>query len=130
MKISAAAANRLSDSTKESPMELVSPGATTTSPTPQQDVDAGAPEQPALRLSVARTALLGLVGSTAIVVGAVVGGQSFETHLPGAWFFGMPGGPGGSLGSNSSLPPVASLALVFGGLILLSRVLVWASCAT
>ena len=51
-----------------------------------------------------------------------MGGQSFETHLPGAWFFGMPGGLLGSLGSNSSLPPVASLALVFGGLILLTRV--------
>ena len=71
---------------------------------------------------MARTALLGLVGSSAIVVGAVLGGQSFETHLPGAWFFGMPGGPFGSFGSDSSLPTIASLALVFGGLILLSRV--------
>ena len=69
-----------------------------------------------------RTALLGLVGSSAIVVGAVLGGQSFETHLAGAWFFGMPGGPVGSFGSNSPLPTIASLALVFGGLILLSRV--------
>ena len=34
----------------------------------------------------------------------------------------MPGGPFGSFGSSSSLPPIASLALVFGGLILLSRV--------
>ena len=103
-------------------MELVSPSATTTATTPPQSVDADAPGQSALRLSVIRTALLGLVGSTAIVVGAVLGGQSFETHLPGAWFFGMPGGPFGSFGSNSSLPPIASLALVFGGLILLSRV--------
>jgi alpha-1,6-mannosyltransferase len=103
-------------------MELVSPSATTTSPTPPQSVDSETPPQPALRLSVARTAILGLVGSTAIVVGALFGGQSFETHLPGAWFFGMPGGPFGSLGSTSPLPTVASLALVFGGLILLSRV--------
>jgi alpha-1,6-mannosyltransferase len=80
------------------------------------------PEQPELRLSLARTAVLGLLGSSAIVVGAVLGGQSFETHLPGAWFFGMPGGPFGSFGSDSSLPSIASLALVFGGLILLSRV--------
>ena len=103
-------------------MELVSPSVTTTSPTPTHGVDSDTSAQPALRLSLARTTILGLVGSTAIVVGAVVGGQSFETHLPGAWFFGMPGGPLGSLGSNSSLPSVASLALVFGGLILLTRV--------
>ena len=103
-------------------MELVSPSATTTPMTPIQNIDANAPEQPALRLSAARTAVLGLVGSTAIVIGAVLGGQSFLTHLPGAWFFGMPGGPFGSFGSDSSLPTIASLALVFGGLILLSRV--------
>ncbi len=102
-------------------MELVSPSANTTA-TPTLDVDTDRPGQPARELSLARTALLGLIGSSAIVVGAVLGGQSFETHLAGSWFFGMPGGPFGSLGSNSSLPPIASLALVFGGLILLSRV--------
>ena len=102
-------------------MELASPSATTTS-TPPPNVDSDVPVQPARRLSTLRTALLGLVGTSAIVVGAVLGGQSFETHLPGAWFFGMPGGPAGSLGSNSGLPTIASLALVFGGLILLTRV--------
>jgi hypothetical protein len=69
-----------------------------------------------------RTAVLGAVGTTAIVVGALLGGQSFETQLPGAWFFGMPGGLLGSVGTNDSLPPTASIALVFGGLILLTRV--------
>ncbi len=103
-------------------MELVSPSANTTPVTPLQGTDDDAPQQPEFRLSVARTAALGLLGSTAIVVGAVLGGQSFETHLPGAWFFGMPGGPFGSFSSSSSLPPIASLALVFGGLILLSRI--------
>ena len=34
----------------------------------------------------------------------------------------MPGGLFGSVGTNDTLPPVASLALVFGGLILLTRV--------
>jgi hypothetical protein len=102
-------------------MELVLPSATTTL-TPPQDVDAGAPGEPPRQLSVRRTALLGLIGSSAIVVGAVFGGQPFETHLAGAWFFGMPGGPFGSFGSGGSLPTIASLALVFGGLILLSRV--------
>ena len=102
-------------------MELVSPSATTTS-TPPPNVDSDVPGQPARELSTLRTALLGLAGSSAIVAGAVLGGQSFETHLPGAWFFGMPGGPAGSFGSNSGLPTIASLALVFGGLILLTRV--------
>jgi alpha-1,6-mannosyltransferase len=103
-------------------MDLVSPSATTTSTTPLSVVDPDAPGHAARRLSVARTALLGLLGSAAIVVGAVFGGQAFETHLAGAWYFGMPGGPFGSFGSDSSLPTIASLALVFGGLILLSRV--------
>jgi len=102
-------------------MELVSQSATTTT-TPHLDVDSDAPGQSARELSVLRTAVLGLLGSAAIVVGAVVGGQAFETHLAGSWFFGMPGGPFGSIGSSSALPPIASLALVFGGLILLSRV--------
>jgi hypothetical protein len=73
-------------------------------------------------MGLVRTALLGALGTTAIVVGALLGGQSFETHLPGAWFFGMPGGPFGWLGTRDSLPPIAALALVFGGLILLTRV--------
>ena len=51
-----------------------------------------------------------------------MGGSSFETHLPGAWFFGMPGGTFGWLGTNAALPTISSLALVFGGLILLTRV--------
>src|SRR5580698_3543527 len=121
MKISAPAVKRCQGSTKESQMELVSPSATTTSTLPP-NVLSDVPGQPARELSTLRTALLGLAGSSAIVVGAVLGGQSFETHLAGSWFFGMPGGPFGSFGSNSSLPPIASLALVFGGLILLSRV--------
>src|SRR6516162_718358 len=73
-------------------------------------------------ISVGRTALLGALGTAGIVVGSLLGGQSFETHLPGAWFFGMPGGALGWMGTNSTLPPVISLALVFGGLILLTRV--------
>jgi alpha-1,6-mannosyltransferase len=102
-------------------MELHPPGAATTSMTSDQTTpDTAAP--PRQRLSTARTAGLGLLGSAAIVVGSVIGGQSFETHLAGAWYFGMPGGLFGSFGTGSSLPPVASLALVFGGLILLTRV--------
>ncbi len=69
-----------------------------------------------------RTAVLGLVGTAAVASGAVLGGPAFETHLPGAWFFGMPSGLFGSFGNSSNLPTIASLALVFGGLILLTRV--------
>ena len=103
-------------------MELVPPSATTTTTAFPPSADAPPEEQPAPRLGVARTAILGLVGTTAVVVGALLGGQSFETHLAGAWFFGMPGGLFGSYGASSSLPPIVSLALVFGGLILLTRV--------
>ncbi|HTU39141.1 MAG TPA: polyprenol phosphomannose-dependent alpha 1,6 mannosyltransferase MptB [Acidimicrobiales bacterium] len=103
-------------------MELDPPGATTTSLTsdPLPEAVPVAPAQ--ARLSVARTAGLGFAGTAAILVGAVMGGQSFETHLAGAWYFGMPGGLFGSYGTGNTLPPVASLALVFGGLILLTRV--------
>src|SRR5271156_859679 len=121
MKNSGPAVNNRGSSSKESPMELVSPSATTTSTAPPS-VESDAPGNAARQLSLTRTALLGLLGSAAIVVGAVFGGQAFETHLAGAWYFGMPGGPFGSFGSDSSLPTVVSLALVFGGLILLSRV--------
>ena len=100
-------------------MELVTPSETTTT---ERNAGSGAPLQQERPISTTRTALLGLVGSFAVVAGAVLGGQSFETHLPGAWFFGMPGGPLGNLGSSSGLPTIASLALVFGGLILLTRV--------
>ncbi|MGA2472922.1 MAG: hypothetical protein ABSG39_05445, partial [Acidimicrobiales bacterium] len=91
-------------------MELVPPSAATNSMTRDETAQTDAPAQPAVRLSLARTAVLGLVGTTAIVVGSVLGGQSFETHLPGAWFFGMPGGLFGSQGTNDTLPPVAALA--------------------
>ncbi len=103
-------------------MELVTPSAATNSTTPHETPDDDAAAPPEARLSRARSAVGGLVGSTAIVVGTLLGGQSFETHLPGAWFFGMPGGLFGSQGASGNLPPVAALALVFGGLILLTRV--------
>ena len=73
-------------------------------------------------LRLGRTALLGLVATTAIVVGALLGGSTFVTHLPGAWFFGMPGGPIGSIGANGSHPPLYAAFAVYGGIILLIRV--------
>ena len=103
-------------------MELVTPSTATHTETPPETAESDAPTQPPVRPGVARIAFLGFAGTAAILVGAVLGGQSFETHLPGAWFFGMPGGLFGSYGTGNTLPPVASLALVFGGLILLTRV--------
>ena len=99
-------------------MELVTPSASSDTDTATTDsTDIAAPP-----VRLARTALLGTIGTAAIVLGALFGGQSFETHLPGAWFFGMPGGLLGNIGTAAQLPTVASLALVFGGLILLTRV--------
>jgi hypothetical protein len=71
---------------------------------------------------MARSAIVGLIGTTSVVIGALVGGANFETHLPGAWFFGMPGGPLGSIGTYSNKPPIASMLAIYGGLILLCRV--------
>src|ERR1700727_1103672 len=71
---------------------------------------------------LARTALLGCLATLSIVMGALLGGSSYETHLAGAWFFGMPGGPLGSIGSNNPHPPIGAIAAVYGGMILLTRV--------
>jgi alpha-1,6-mannosyltransferase len=71
---------------------------------------------------LAPTAALGFVATLSIAIGAVLGGSSFETHLPGAWFFGMPGGLFGSIGSNDTHPPIYAVAAVYGGMILLTRV--------
>ncbi|HEY2213508.1 MAG TPA: polyprenol phosphomannose-dependent alpha 1,6 mannosyltransferase MptB, partial [Acidimicrobiales bacterium] len=69
-----------------------------------------------------KASLLGLMGTLAVVIGALLGGRNYETHLPGAWFFGMPGGFLGSIGSNNVYPPALAVICVFGGLILLTRV--------
>jgi alpha-1,6-mannosyltransferase len=108
-------------------MKLVAPSLQLNTPVADETVRADASTDadavaglPSVRFG--RTALLGAIGTTALVVGSVLGGRSFETHLAGAWFFGMPGGLFGSAGTTESVPPIASLALVFGGLILLTRV--------
>jgi hypothetical protein len=68
------------------------------------------------------TAALGFAAALAIVFGALLGGSAYETHLSGAWFFGMPGGPLGSIGSTQVHPPVYAVIAVYGGLVLLVRV--------
>jgi alpha-1,6-mannosyltransferase len=91
-------------------------------PQPHRVADAplSADDSPPLRLR--RTIVMGLVATLAITVGALYGGASFETHLPGAWFFGMPGGLFGSIGSDNIHPPFVADIAVYGGLILLTRV--------
>ena len=104
-------------------MELVSPSATTTATTTPR---ASTPTRRGNRraeLSVVRTALLGLLGSSAIVVGRRAGRSVLRD--PPARARGSSAcraDPSGRSGPDSSLPTIASLALVFGGLILLSRV--------
>ncbi|HEY3942321.1 MAG TPA: polyprenol phosphomannose-dependent alpha 1,6 mannosyltransferase MptB [Acidimicrobiales bacterium] len=79
-------------------------------------IDPGTFGRPQLR----RAALVGLGAGVAVVVGAELGGRAFVSELPGAWFFGTPGGPLGSVGAHSA-PPALALLLVFGGLIVMTR---------
>jgi alpha-1,6-mannosyltransferase len=69
-----------------------------------------------------RTALLGCLSTVSIIAGALLGGSAYETHLAGAWFFGMPGGPLGTLASSNGHPPIYAVILVYGGLLVLTRV--------
>jgi hypothetical protein len=68
------------------------------------------------------TAVLGFFATLSIVGGALLGGSSYETHLPGAWFFGMPGGLFGSIGAPHGHPPIYAVVAVYGGLLILTRV--------
>ena len=67
------------------------------------------------------TALLGLTGMCSVVIGAVLGGPAFVSNLPGAWFFGTPGGPLGSVSSSSRHAPILSVFLVYGGFVVCVR---------
>ena len=87
-----------------------------------------APEGPAARPAehagppnLRPTALLGLTGMCSVVIGAVLGGPAFVSNLPGAWFFGTPGGPLGSVSSSSRHAPILSVFLVYGGLVVCVR---------
>ncbi len=71
--------------------------------------------------SLRRWTLVGVVATAIIVGGAVAGGRSFVSEMPGAWFFGTPGGPVGSLAAAGRQPPAAATLAVYGGIILLIR---------
>ena len=84
------------------------------------DAETSSVDSGARRLTA--TAVLGFVATSAIVLGALLGGSAYETHLPGAWFFGMPGGLFGSIGSSAVHPPIYAVIAVYGGMILFVRV--------
>jgi len=69
-------------------------------------------EPPSLR----RYGVAGLLAGAAVVAGAVTGGTSFVSHMPGAWFFGTPGGPLSFVQSSSVRAPAVSILAVYGGL--------------
>ena len=122
MKFSAPAVKHRGGSSKESPMELVSPSATTAA-TPPQNVDPDVPGQPARRPQrgahgTARTRRE--LGNRGRARCSEVSPSRPTSPVPGS--SACRAGPSVRSAPNSSLPPVASLALVFGGLILLSRV--------
>src|SRR5579862_8882696 len=82
--------------------------------------------QSCAQLSFSRPAICGLLASTSIVVGSVIGGGTFISVDPGAWFFGTQS----TLSENGTVPSghasLASILLVYGGLILLTRT--WFVC--
>lgn len=71
---------------------------------------------PAFKRVIARSRVIGLAAGICVVAGAVIGGNGFISHLPGAWFFGTPGGLFGNISSLTKFPPVGSMVLVYGGL--------------
>jgi alpha-1,6-mannosyltransferase len=74
------------------------------------------------RIPLRSYAVAGFLAAAAVVVGAVVGGQTFISHVPWAWFFGTPGGPLGSVASSSSHAPAVAVLGVYGGLAALAVV--------
>lgn len=80
----------------------------------------GAPRAPGPEVPLRGFLVLGLVGTVAILCGVVLGGNAFESRLPGAWFFGTPGGPLGSVGPNGTRAPIEAILAVYGGLAVLA----------
>ncbi len=73
-------------------------------------------------LLLRRYAIAGFLAGAVVVAGAMAGGSSFVSHLPGAWYFGTPGGPLGFVGSASKRAPAVSVLAVYGGLAVLGAV--------
>lgn len=73
-------------------------------------------------VSLRRPAVLGLLAGCTVVVAATQAGQAFVSHLPGAWYFGTPGGPLGSLAHSGGRAPLPDVVAVYGGLAALAWV--------
>jgi alpha-1,6-mannosyltransferase len=73
-------------------------------------------------VSLRRPAVLGLLAACTVVVAATQAGQAFVSHLPGAWYFGTPGGPFGSLTHSGGRAPLPDVVAVYGGLAALAWV--------
>lgn len=78
-----------------------------------------APDRP---LGLWRFGALGFAATSAVVAGAIAGGKSFVSTIPGAWYFGTPGGPMGSVSPDSGHPSAVAMLGVYGGLLLLAVV--------
>jgi hypothetical protein len=96
-------------------------GADGTDPEPSHGDGAARPTQAETTRALRKWTLVGLVAACSIVVGAVVGGRSFVSQQPGAWFFGTPGGPLGSVAASGRQPSSAAMLAVYGGLVLMAR---------
>ncbi len=70
-------------------------------------------------VSLRRPALLGLLAACTVVAGATQSGTAFVSHLPGAWYFGTPGGPLGSITHSGRRAPLPDVVAVYGGLAVL-----------
>jgi alpha-1,6-mannosyltransferase len=80
--------------------------------------------EPDARPSYRRFALAGSAAGAVTVAGAVAGGGTFVSNLPGAWFFGTPGGPLGSAAASGRHATALAILAVYGGLVAMA-VLWW-----
>lgn len=71
------------------------------------------------RPSLRGFAAVGFLATSAVVLGAMAGGKSFISTIPGAWFFGAPGGPLGSIPPDGGHPAPVAMFGVYGGLLVL-----------
>ncbi len=73
-------------------------------------------------VSTGKYAAAGLAAGIAVAGGAVAGGRAFISGQPGAWFFGTPRGPLGSVSTAAAHPPAVAVLAVYGGLVALAVV--------
>jgi hypothetical protein len=83
------------------------------------------PPETDVALRLTPYALCGALAMTVVLVGAVLGGSTFTSTLPGAWFFGpvQPSSASSLAGAQNPavLPPLWAVAVVYGGMIVVVR---------